>query len=218
MGGVLGQGGAKGAVLFNNFIFNFSNSNLFVLLFSCPTAGPDGVGARALKSTLMYERRREVGGGRGGGNDTGRRIIGTGTPFLPFLSSSASAKGLPLNGFSWSSPAPDIVGVATVNNTAGTLFGRNCGPGNHIAARATTVERAVLMQPVDEVVVLLGGEVPAASMMQQCGLTLVPYLVIRCSSVPKVGTVPLIDLHFTLNISLTGILLPAHIWAKKSSR
>ena len=125
---------------------------------------------------------------------------------------------LPLNAFSWSSPAPDIVGVATVNNTAGTLFGRNCGPGNHIAARATTVERAVLMQPVDEVVVLLGGEVPAASMMQRCGLTLVPYLVIRCSSVPKVGTVPLIDLHFTLNISLTGILLPAHIWAKKSSR
>ena len=30
----------------------------------------------------------------------------------------------------------------------------------------------------------------------------VPYLVIRCGPVPKVGTVPLLDLKFKLNISL----------------
>ena len=60
------------------------------------------------------------------------------------------------------------------------------------------------MHPVDELVVLLGGEVPAAiSMRKWCGLAPVPYLVIRCGSVPKVGIVPLLDLLFKLNISLT---------------
>ena len=39
-----------------------------------------------------------------------------------------------------------------------------------------------------------GRGVPAASMRQRCGLALVPYLVIRCGSVPKVGTMSLIDL------------------------
>ena len=68
-----------------------------------------------------------------------------------------------------------------------------------------TAKRAASMQPVDEVVVLLGRGVPAASIRQWCGLALVPYLVIRCGSVPKVGTVPPLDLHITLNISLIQI-------------
>ena len=58
------------------------------------------------------------------------------------------------------------------------------------------------MQPVDEVVVPLGRGVPVALIRQWCGLELVLYLVIRCGFVPKVGTVPPLDLHFTLNISL----------------
>ena len=95
----------------------------------------------------------------------------------------------------WASLVPDIVGVAAVKNSAGTLFvGRSHGPGHHAVAGAIAAERAESMQPVDEVVVLLGGGVPAASMSQRCGLTLVQCLVIRCVSVPKVGTVPLIDL------------------------
>ena len=62
---------------------------------------------------------------------------------------------------------------------------------------AMVAERAAPMQPMDEVVVLLGEGVPAASMRQRCGMTLVPYLVIRCGSVPKVGTVSLLDLHYS---------------------
>ena len=46
---------------------------------------------------------------------------------LSLLPLPTSAKTLPLNGFSWASPAPDIVGVAAVNNTAETLFGRSRG-------------------------------------------------------------------------------------------
>ena len=53
-------------------ISNLSNSNLLLLLFSCPTTGPDGAGARALKLTLIYERRREARGGGGGGRGRGR--------------------------------------------------------------------------------------------------------------------------------------------------
>ena len=51
--------------------------------------------------------------------------------------------GLLLNAFSWASTAPDIVGVAAVNNTGGTLFGRS-----------PAVEWAAPM--------LLGGGMPAA--------------------------------------------------------
>ena len=58
------------------------------------------------------------------------------------------------------------------------------------------------MQPVDEMVVLLGRGVPATSIGLWSGLALVPYVVIRCGSVPKVGTVPPLDLHFMLNICL----------------
>ena len=65
--------------------------------------------------------------------------------------------GLPLNAFSWASPAPDIVGVAAVNNTAGTLFGRSRGPLHRAATGATAVEWAALMHAKDKVVVLLGG-------------------------------------------------------------
>ena len=89
-----------------------------------------------------------------------------------------------------------------MNNTAGMLFGRSRGPCHRTAVEATAAERAVSMQPMDEVVVLLGGGVPAASMRQRCGLALVPYFVIRCGSVPKVGTIPLTDLHVMLNISI----------------
>ena len=49
-----------------------------------------------------------------------------------------------------------------------------------------TAKRAASMQPVDDVVVLLGRGVPAASIRQWCGLALVTYLVIRCGFVPKV--------------------------------
>ena len=89
-----------------------------------------------------------------------------------------------------------------MKNSAGTLFGRSRGPGHRTAAGGMASERAASMQPVDEVVVPLGRGVPAASIRQWCGLELVPYLVIRCGFVPKVGTVPPLDLHFTLNISL----------------
>ena len=65
--------------------------------------------------------------------------------------------GLPLNAFSWASPAPNIVGVAAVNNTAGTLFGRSRGSRHRTATGATAVEWAAPMHAVDEVVVLLGG-------------------------------------------------------------
>ena len=65
--------------------------------------------------------------------------------------------GLPLNAFSWASPAPDNVGIVAVNNTAGTLFGRSRGPSQRAATGATAVEWAALMHAKDEVVVLLGG-------------------------------------------------------------
>ena len=58
-------------------------------------------------------------------------------------------------------------------------------------AGAMTAKRAASMQPVDDVVVLLGRGVPAASIRQWCGLALVTYLVIRCGLVSKVGTVRL---------------------------
>ena len=76
-----------------------------------------------------------------------------------------------------------------------------------------TAERAVSMQPVDEVVVLLGRGVPVALIRQWCRLVLVPYLVMRCGSVPKVGTVPPLDLltfcakykfNINMSISLSG--------------
>ena len=64
----------------------------------------------------------------------------------------------------YASLAPDIVGVvAAVKNSAGTLPGRSRGPGHCTAAGVMTSERAASMQPVDEVVVLLGRGVPAAS-------------------------------------------------------
>ena len=58
------------------------------------------------------------------------------------------------------------------------------------------------MQPVDEVVVLLGmgGACSIDQAVVRAGV--VPYLVIRCDSVPKVGTLPPLDLHFTLNICM----------------
>ena len=71
-----------------------------------------------------------------------------------------------------------------------------------MAAGAMTAKRAAPMQPVDYIVVLLGRGVPAASIRLWCVLSLVPYLVIRCGFVPKVGTVPPLDLYFTLNTSL----------------
>ena len=46
--------------------------------------------------------------------------------------------GLLLNAFSWASLAPNIVGVAAVNNTAGMLFGRSHGPRHRAATRATS--------------------------------------------------------------------------------
>ena len=48
-----------------------------------------------------------------------------------------------------------------MNNTAGTLFGRGRQPRHRMATGATAVEWAASMHPVDEVVVLLGGGVPA---------------------------------------------------------
>ena len=63
--------------------------------------------------------------------------------------------GLPLNDFSWMSPAPDNVGVTAVNNTAGTLFGRSRGPHHRTATGATAAEWAAPMHPLDEAVVLL---------------------------------------------------------------
>ena len=87
--------------------------------------------------------------------------------------------GLPLNAFRWASSAPNKVGVATVNNTAGTLFGRSRGPRHRAAMRATTVESAALICPEDEVVVLLGGGewVPAAidEAAVQAGVGPIPY-------------------------------------------
>ena len=80
------------------------------------------------------------------------------------------------------------------------MFSCGHGPGHHTAVGTMAPERAVLMQSVDEVAMLLGRGLPAASMRQRCRVALVLYLVIRCVSVPKVGTVPLIDLHFKLNI------------------
>ena len=73
-----------------------------------------------------------------------------------------TGEGLPLNGFSWATLAPDIVGVAAVNITAGTLFGRSRGPRHRTVTGSAAVEWAASMHPEDEVVVLLGGEVPAA--------------------------------------------------------
>ena len=73
-----------------------------------------------------------------------------------------TGEGLPLNVFSWASLAPDIVGLAAVNSIAGTLFGFSCRPRHRTATGATAVEWAALMDLMDEVVVLLGGEVPAA--------------------------------------------------------
>ena len=67
--------------------------------------------------------------------------------------------GLPLDDFSWASLGPDNVGVAAVNNTAGTLFGCSRGPLHRAATGATSVEWAALMHAEDEVVVLLGGGV-----------------------------------------------------------
>ena len=111
--------------------------------------------------------------------------------------------GLPLNDFSWASPAPDNVGVAAVNNTAGTLFGRSRGSLHRTATAPPAVEWEALMHVEDEVVVLLGGGgCLRPSMRQRYRLAPVPYLVIRCGSVPKVGTVPLLDLNFKLNTSL----------------
>ena len=89
--------------------------------------------------------------------------------FSAFQVSSASSPpppvqtgtGLPLNAFSWASPAPDIVGVAAVNNTAGMLFGRGCQPRHRTATGVTALEWAVSMHPGIEVVVLLEVRVPA---------------------------------------------------------
>ena len=105
-----------------------------------PTAGPDGAGASALKLTLIYERKREAEGGDERGRGRGRgRVRGTRTwtreqvrLFCPYLCiilfllfcfsisqvSSASSpplpvqtgKGLPLNDFSWASPALVLLG------------------------------------------------------------------------------------------------------------
>ena len=61
-----------------------------------------------------------------------------------------------LNVFSWASPASDTAGVAAVNNTAGTLFGRSRRPRHCTAMGATAVKWAASMHPMEEVVVLLG--------------------------------------------------------------
>ena len=112
-----------------------------------------------------------------------------------------TGEGLPLNGFSWETLAPDIVGVAAVNITAGTLFGRSRGP-RHLAVTGSAAVEWAASHPLDEVVVLcyLKGRCLRPSMRQRCGLAPVPYLVIRGDSVPKLGRVPLLDLLFTLNI------------------
>ena len=94
MSGITEQDDTKGTVRFHDFLFK----SVQVLILTCycffsagPTATPDGVGAHTLKLTLIYKRRREEGGewkrkgkweSKGGG-DTGRRITGTGTLFLP---------------------------------------------------------------------------------------------------------------------------------------
>ena len=90
-----------------------------------------------------------------------------------------------------------------MNNTAGMLFGRSRGSRHRTVTGATAVEWAAPMHVVDEVVVLLWrGGCLRPSMRQLCRLAPVPYLLIKCGSVPKIGTVPLLDLNFTLNISL----------------
>ena len=60
-----------------------------------------------------------------------------------------TGKGLPLNDFSSESQAPGVVGVAAVNNTAGTLFGCSCGPRQRTARGATAVEWAASMHTAD---------------------------------------------------------------------
>ena len=52
------------------------------------------------------------------------------------------------------SPAPDTVGAAAVNNTAGTPFGCGRQPGHRTARGGTAVKWAVLIRLVDGVVVL----------------------------------------------------------------
>ena len=162
------------------------------------------------------------GGGSGRGKGSGRvrgtrtlaisRIIGTGTFFCSYVCinlfllfyfsnfqvSSASSpplpgqtrKGIPLNTFSWVSLAPNVVGITAVNNIAGKLVGRSRGP-DHLS----TLWMRWLYY-------LEGGGCPRSLTSQRCGLLSVPYLVIRCGSVPKVGTVPLQRLHFKLNIKV----------------
>ena len=51
----------------------------------------------------------------------------------------------------------DIVRVAAMSNTAGTLFGRSRGPRHRTTTDATVVEWAAPMHPVDEMIVLLEG-------------------------------------------------------------
>ena len=57
-----------------------------------------------------------------------------------------------------------------MNNTVGTLFGHSRSPGHRTTTGVMAAEKAASMQPVDELVVLLGRGSPAASMNQRCGL------------------------------------------------
>ena len=146
--------------------------------------------------------------GECGGRGYRTRIIGTGTRFVSlslrysfsfvlffsfssfFVSSSPSPVQtrtvIPLNVFSWASPAPNNVGIAAANNTAGTLFGRSRGPLYRAATGATAVEWEVLMHTERRWLCYLEGGWLRPPMRQRCRLAPIPYLVIRCGSVPKV--------------------------------
>ena len=82
------------------------------------------------------------------------QVSSASSPLPPVQVQTGTA--LPLNAFSWASQAPDIVRVAAVNNTAGTLFGRIRGSRHRASTGATAVEWVALMHADDEVVVLLG--------------------------------------------------------------
>ena len=64
MGRITEKNDTEGAVCFHDFfqICSNSNSNLLVLLFSWFYSRPRRCGPRALKLTLIHEKRREMGG------------------------------------------------------------------------------------------------------------------------------------------------------------
>ena len=108
-----------------------------------------------------------------------------------------TGKGVPLNDFSWASPAPDVVGVAAVNNMLERCL---VAAVDHATARRREPRLSNGQHrctPRMRWLCYLEGVCLRPLMRQRCGLAPVPYLVIRCGSVPKVGTVPLLDLHYS---------------------